>query len=136
MGQSGLTMGLALYDDLKLLRKLWAGRLSDEDNARLTVATTVTFDRAEDMSPADLEAARRYGWKVARPDAYPSIMRKERGMSMRPPLAWELELMQGCLRAVPDFVKRRQQDDPTPETLTVPVASGPLTLRLSWVRED
>jgi tetratricopeptide (TPR) repeat protein len=136
MGQSGLTMGLALYENLNLLKKLWANRHSDEENARRTVATTVTFDPADDIPPADLEAATRYKWKVSRPDAYPSIIHKERGMSIRPPLVWELELMEGCLRAIPAFVKRRKQDDPTPEEVTVPVASGDLPLRLSWVSED
>jgi len=32
-------------------------------------------------------------------------------------------------------VKRRKQDDPTPETVTVPVVSGKLKLKLSWVAE-
>jgi hypothetical protein len=45
---------------------------------------------------------------VARPDAYPEVFHKERGLSLRPPLVWELELMEGCLRAVPDFVNRRR----------------------------
>ena len=31
MGQSGLTLGLALYEDLALLRRMWAGKLSDEE---------------------------------------------------------------------------------------------------------
>lgn len=84
---------------------------------------------------ADLEAARRHDWQVARPDAYPEVFHKERGLSMRPPLAWELELMEGCLRAVPEFVSRHLQDDPTRGTMTVPAASGPLTLALSWVGE-
>jgi hypothetical protein len=34
MGQSGLTMGLALYEDLKALRQIWASEWGDEDNAR------------------------------------------------------------------------------------------------------
>ena len=85
---------------------------------------------------ADLEAARRYGWQVARPDAYPEVFHKERGLSMRPPLVWELELIEGCLRTVPDFVTRHKQDDPIPEEATVSVASGPLRLVLSWVVDD
>ena len=55
---------------------------------------------------------------------------------MRPPLAWELELLEGCLRAIPDFVSRRRQDDPARGELTVPAASGPLRLVLSGVVED
>jgi hypothetical protein len=83
----------------------------------------------------DLEAARRLGLQVARPDAYPEVFRKERGLSVRPLLAWELELMEGCLRAVPEFVTMHQQDDDARDEMTVPVASGPLQLALSWVVE-
>jgi tetratricopeptide (TPR) repeat protein len=134
MGQSGLTMGVALYDDLTLLERLWAGDLADEENAKLTVATSLTFGDSSEVALADVEAARRYGWKVARPDAYPSIFRKERGMSMRPPNARELELMEACLRALPDFVQRRRQDDTTPETIAVHLTAGERTMRLAWVR--
>jgi hypothetical protein len=136
MGQSGLEMGLALYEDLEALQQMWAGERADEDMARHSVATTVTFGEAWDIPVADLEAAERYGWPVARPDAYPSVFHKERGLALRPPLAWELELMEGCLRAVPGFVARRRQDDPATEEMTVPVASGELKLVLSWVAEE
>ncbi len=133
MGQSGLTLGVALYEDLDLLRRMWAGALSEEENARQTVALTVTFDPETQMPTADLLAARRHGWTVAGPEAYPSAFRKERGLSMRPPLAWELELLEGCLRAIPDFVSRRSPHDTKTREMTVPVASGELTLTLAWV---
>lgn len=136
MGQSGLTTGLALYDDIKSLRKLWTEDFSDEEGARLSVATTVTFEDETGIPTADFEAAKQYGWKVARPDAYPSIFRKEPGMSVRPPLAWELELMEGCLRVVPDFVARRKQNDATMEEMTANLASGPQVFRLAWVVDD
>jgi hypothetical protein len=136
MGQSGLTTGLALYEDLKALRRLWTSDRGDEDNARQSVATTVTFGEEWDIPVADLEAAKKHGWQVARPDAYPEVFHKERGLSLRPPLVWELELMEGCLRAVPDFVTRHQQDDPAREKFTVPAASGELRLVLSWVVEE
>jgi hypothetical protein len=135
MGQSGLTTGLALYDDLGPLRRLWAGARADEDNARQTVGTSVTFGEEWDIPVADLEAAQRHGWEVARPDAYPGVVHKERGLALRPPLAWELELMEGCLRAVPGFVARHRQDDPAREEIPVPVASGQLKLVLSWVAD-
>ncbi|MBV8076943.1 MAG: tetratricopeptide repeat protein [Planctomycetaceae bacterium] len=135
MGQSGLTFGMALYDDLGLLKRMWAGASSDEENARETVALTVTFGDESEVPFADLEASREYGWEVAGPEAHPSIFRKERGMTMRPPLAWELELMEGCLRAVPDFVARHPLDDPSTARVTVPVASGELGLVLSWAVE-
>jgi hypothetical protein len=84
----------------------------------------------------DLTAIRRHGWEVAGPEAYPSIFRKERGMTIRPPLAWELELMEGCLRALPRFIARHKPDDPAPHSITVPTAAGGLTLVLSWVGDE
>jgi tetratricopeptide (TPR) repeat protein len=136
MGQSGLTMGLALYEDLEALQRMWSGERADEDNARQSVVTTVTFGEEWDIPVADLEAAKKNGWQVARPDAYPEVFHKDRGLSLRPPLSWELELMEGCLRAVPDFVTRHKQDDPAREEVTVPVASRQLKLVLSWIVDD
>jgi hypothetical protein len=43
--------------------------------------------------------------------------------------------MEGCLRAVPEFVDRRKQDDPAREGMTAPVALGQLKLVLSWVED-
>ena len=132
MGQSGVTFGLALYDDLKKLEKLWAGEMSDEDYYREMVSLSVTFDDETEILAADLDAGRRFGWEVAGPQAYPSIFRKERGLSLRPPLAWEMLLMEGCLRAIPAFASRHRADDPSMHKMTVPVASGDLKLVLSW----
>jgi tetratricopeptide (TPR) repeat protein len=135
MGLSGLTMGLALYEKLKSLRRMWARDDSDA-TARQAVATTVTFGEEWDVPIADLEAARKHGWQVARADAWPEIFHKERGLSMRPPLAWELELIEGCLRTVPEFVNMHRQDDPTREEITVRGVSGEWKVTLSWVGDD
>jgi hypothetical protein len=136
MGQSGLTTGLALYEDLKALRRLWAGDRADQDNARQSVVTGVTFGEEGDIPVADLEAAQRHGCPVAWADAYPGVFHKERGLAVRRPLAWELEFLEACLRAVPEFLARRQQGDPGREEITVSVASGPLQLGLTWVVEE
>src|SRR4051794_27729490 len=110
MGQGGMACGLVLYDSLETLNRVRQGDLTEEENARRTSALAVVFCSKEDLPAADLEAARQHGWKVAGPKAYPSAYRKEPGLSMRPPLAWELELMEACLRAVPAFVNRRRQE--------------------------
>lgn len=136
MGQSGLTFGLALYDDLKILKRLWSSNLSDEQNARETVALTVTYDDEAGISDADLDAIDQYGWEIAGPEAYPAIFRKERGMSMRPPLGWEVELMEACLRAIPDFVDQHPLDDLSSHEVSVPTASGDRHLVLSWVEDS
>ena len=136
MGQSGLTLGIALYEDLALLRRMYAGKLTDEEGARRTVALTVTFDDDASLSEADLEAIEANGWPIASPEGYPSFFRKERGLSMRPPLAWEIDLMVACLVAMPDFIARRPIDDSTRELVVVPDAIGtPLELTLAWVPE-
>lgn len=136
MGQSGLALGVALYEDLNLLRRLWAGELSDEENARQTIALSATFDPETQIPMADLLAGRQHGWEVAGPEAYPMVFRKEAGLSMRPPLAWELELLEGCLRAIPEFIAEHQPGNTRPHRMTVPVASGKLTLVLSWVGDE
>jgi hypothetical protein len=100
------------------------------------MATTVTFGEAWDIPVADLEAAKKHGWPVARADDYSEVFRKEGALSLRPPLAWELELLEGCLRVVPEFLARHPQGDPAREEITVPVASGEFRLVLSWVVEE
>jgi tetratricopeptide (TPR) repeat protein len=55
MGQSGMTYGLALYEDVELLRRMWRGNLSDAQNARLTVATVVTYGEDFTVAFPDLD---------------------------------------------------------------------------------
>jgi len=133
MGQGGMACGLVLYDSLETLDRIKQGNLTGEENARLTAALAVVFGNKEDLPEPDQEAAQRYSWKVAGRKAYPLVYRKEPGLSMRPPLAWEVELLEGCLRAIPDFVKRHYRVKAAREEVTVPVASGELRLALSWV---
>ena len=134
MGQAGMASGLALYDDLDTLRRIEQGGLSEEENARQTAGLAVVFGEKEDLAPADEEAAGRFGWEVAGPDAYPSVYRIEPGLSMRPPLAWELQLLEGCLRAVPEFARKKTRRL-APLAITVPTAGGELPLTLSWADE-
>jgi hypothetical protein len=135
MGQSGLEFGVSLYENLNILKKIWSGRITDEEHARETVALTLLFGDESEISVHDLEAVQKNHWDVAGPQAYPLIFRKERGMTIRPPLAWELELMEACLRAIPAFISRHRPGDFSKHKMTVPVASGSLTLVLSWVED-
>ena len=130
MGQSGMTLGLALYDDLEVLREMLSGRLSDEEAARRTSAITVTFGEEFEVAIPDLDAAEQFGWPVMTPEAYPCAMRVNPGTSVRPPLAWELELLEGCLRAVPEFLA---EETHTPRSMVGATSSGDLELTLSWL---
>jgi hypothetical protein len=105
------------------------GDASEEENARGMSAISLMFSEAFEMPVRDVDAAEKHGWPVAGPEAYPLVIRINPGLATRPPLAWELELLEGCLRTIPDFLK-------TPKgsmSQTVSVVSGELTLRLSWV---
>ncbi len=134
MGQGGMTRGLVLYDDLDTLLRIQQGGLPEEENARQTAALAVVFGGKEDLAPEDVAAAQRHGWPVAAADAYPSAYRLEPGLSLRPPLAWEVELLEGALRAVPEFARKKTRRL-APLSLTVPIAGGELPLLLSWAAE-
>jgi len=131
MGQGGMTQGLVLYDSLETLQRIQQGNLSAEESARLSAGLTVVFGEKDDLVAADGEAAEKHGWRVAAPNAYPSVYRMEPGLSMRLPLAWELRLLEGCLRGIPEFVRKKTRRlEPLP--ITVPTAGGELPLVLSW----
>ncbi len=128
MGQSGLTLGLAMYEDLEVLKALLR---EDEDSERRNSGLSLMYGEAFSIPVRDLDAAEENGWPVAGPEAYPTAMRINPGMAVRPPLAWELELLEGCLQAVPKFIQREES---TPAKMNVPTATGELQLELSWVK--
>jgi tetratricopeptide (TPR) repeat protein len=108
MGQSGMQLGLALYDDFKLLRSILKQELSDSENARRTSAISVTFGEDFELPIRDLDAIERFGWPVAGPEAYPCVLRIRPGRQLKPTEPCELELLEVGLRTIPDFLKRRQ----------------------------
>jgi tetratricopeptide (TPR) repeat protein len=137
MGQAGLTLGLALYERLDQLRALWANDPDQQPELmRRITSLAVTFDRESLARPKDAFAAAQHGWEVVDPEAFPDVDRKEPGLSIRPPLSWELILLEGCLRAVPAFLSRYAPGDAVRSKMTVPVATGELDLVLSWVDES
>jgi hypothetical protein len=130
MGQSGLVLGLALYEDLNMLERLFSGSASDEQMSRQSTGLSVMFGEAFEMPIADLDAAQRYNWEVAAEEAYPNPIYVNPGRSMRPPLAWELELLEGCLRVIPQFL----QSGASSVSFEVPCARGNLEMRVSQER--
>jgi tetratricopeptide (TPR) repeat protein len=136
MGQAGLTLGLALYDRIEQLRALWVSEPDEQRELTRQMASLVlTFDPESQVHPMEVDAADGYGWEVVDPEAFPSVYRKEPGLSLRPPLSWELVLLEGCLRAIPAFLSRHLPGDDARSEMTVPVATGELDLILSWVGE-
>lgn len=124
-GQDGTPPGLVLYDDLEGLDCIQHGDMTVKE-ARQFSALAVLFGAIENLPEADQEAVEQYRWKVAGRRAYPAVYRKEQGGKLRSPVAWEQELLAGCLRVLPEFVQRRRK---TP----LNVASGTLPLVLEWL---
>src|SRR5271166_2885243 len=54
-----------VYEDLDILRRIWSDRITEEENARETVALTLLFGDETEISVLDLEAVRKHGWDVA-----------------------------------------------------------------------
>jgi hypothetical protein len=129
MGQSGLTLGLAMYDDLAAVKRLVSGAMSQEDHVRRMSGISLTYGEAFETPIRDVNAAEEHGWPLAAPEAYPCVIRLVPGMNPRPPLNWELALLEGALRALPDFVDRTGEE---PLSLTVKAAGDELPLTLSW----
>jgi len=128
MGQSGMTVGLVLYEDLALLRDLLSGDGDDEANGRKTAGLSVFFDDELQMASGDLDAAERYAWPISGPEAYPTAMRINPGMSVRPPLAWELALLAASLRAIPQLVDANSEK----AIVRIPSDAGEIEMRLAW----
>ncbi len=129
MGQSGVQLGLAIYEDLAALQRVITGNASDEENARGMSGLSMMFSEAFDISTRDLDAAEKHGWPVAGPEAYPLVIHINPGPSVRSPLVWELELLEGCLRTIPEFLAGKSES----LMKTVTIVSATLALRLiAW----
>ncbi len=130
MGQMGLELGLALYEDLDVIGRILADDTSEQDRRRGTSALSLMYTEAFHVAPKDLEAAERYRWPVAGPEAYPIVIRINPGMAIRSPLVWELELLEACLRSIPEFVRQSEIE----LVRTVRVASGEAVVKLSRIQ--
>ena len=125
MGQSAMTYGLALYEDFEVLDAILSG---EEDADRQNAALSVVYGDAYEIPARDLEAAEQHGWPVADPSAYPLAMRVNPGMATRPALAWEMELLEAALQAIPQFLEDAGEE---PAKMRIATTTGDLNLELS-----
>ncbi len=132
MGQSGLVLGLALYEDHAMLQRIFTGSGSDDEVSRQATGLSVMYGEAFEIPIADLDAADRHRWPIAGEEAYPNPIYVNPGRSMRPPLAWELELLEGCLRAIPKFLVSGQES----ATIELTGSRGELTLKITRIEDE
>jgi hypothetical protein len=86
------------------------------------------YGEAFDMAERDLYCLEQGGWPVAAPEAYPTIIRLNPGMAVRPPLTWEMQLAEACLRALPQYASQGYTGR---KTFVIPTLKGEMTVHLT-----
>jgi hypothetical protein len=99
MGQSGLLIGLAVYERMDDLLGALAAE-SPEENAQAANGFSVLFGEESDVPPVDLDAIEQFGWPVATPEAYPTVLRVRPGMQIDAPSADELRFLTAALAGI------------------------------------
>ncbi len=124
LGRTGVTLGLALYDDYDALLDLLRGYLAGET----IPSTSVIFDEIQGMATRDLMLVEQNGWPIATREAYPFAMRVLVEDEPRSPSADELTLLIACLKVFPDFVTQAARA----KTYEIENTDRRLKIRLSW----
>jgi hypothetical protein len=102
MGQSGVQQGLAIYEDAVSLD---AARSGDHKAAASGTSLALMYGEPFEIHAVDFDMIEQQGFEVSGPEAWPLVVRANPGGTLRAPLAWEVELLTTCLRAVPAFLK-------------------------------
>jgi len=134
LGKKGKVKGLWLCDDWKTCFLVERGQY--ETIAEQLRYTALHFGARTDIGPSDLEKAKRHGFEVAGPRAYPVVLRKVPGEDFRSPDAGELELLEACLCVIPDFLKRAGDHKPDVYGYAFKGMTGKMALELSWVPKE
>jgi tetratricopeptide (TPR) repeat protein len=120
LGQAGQTLGLALYSDRGAIDNICCGEgFGFEQRGSSAAAVSMLFSEAFEVPLADMLAAERHHWELAGPEAYPFILCASGANDARPIQPWEFQLLEGCVRAIPEFVKQH------PFSSRSPLADGP-----------
>jgi hypothetical protein len=99
MGQSGLLLGLAIYERQDDLYEAFRADSPDQ-NAQATNGFSILFGEEADIPPDDLDAIEQFGWPVATPEAYPTALRVRPGMQVDAPSADEMRFLTAALAGV------------------------------------
>ena len=134
LGKKGKIKGLWLCDDWKTCVLVEQGHY--EAIAEHLSFTALHFGHRSEYSPDELEKAKRLGFEVAGPGAYPVFLRKEPGKDFRSPDAGELELLEACLSVIPDFLKRAEDRKRDVYGYAFKGMTGKMALELSWVAKE
>jgi tetratricopeptide (TPR) repeat protein len=136
LGQAGQTLGLAVYNDRRAVEEVCGACCSGRGPGDAT-ALSILFGEGFEVPIADWLAAEQHHWPLAGPEAYPlALCSTGGGVNVRPLETWELQLLEACVRTIPDFVEQNPYvKGPAGATLG-PVAPANLKLTLSWVEPE
>ncbi len=133
MGSGGEVFGLAVYDTLPDLQRIFEPQLSHRHVASKTSWLVLFFEIAIAMSFDDLDAITQYGWPIPNESAYPVFGRTtknaEIGLPTAADLAWMAAALAGILAYLP---KHRQFARSSDRTITITTPEGEAQLRLKW----
>jgi hypothetical protein len=135
LGQAGQTLGVALYNDLGAVEAVCGG-CSPENGTGDATSLSLLFGESFEVPISDLVAAEQHRWPLAGPEAHPLVLCTSGGTDVRPLEPWELQLLEACVRTIPDFVEQNLFiQGPATATFT-PVAPANLKLTLSWIEPE
>jgi len=100
MGQLGQQLGVNLFDNLDDARAI----ATDRDSARYLNAAVIQYDEAHGAVPADVWNIERMGWELAGEQAYPFIVRIEKGKRFVSVTNEDLRVLNDILPHIPRFL--------------------------------
>ena len=129
MGSGGEVFGLAVYDTLEDLQRIYQSHLSPKQLAQIVTWFVLFFEEATAMSFEDLDAMAQYNWPVAAPQAYPVLGRTTPTQEIVLPATSDLLWMEGALAGLVAYVatpleRRHGGVHPADVTFSVPLVGG------------
>lgn len=129
MGQMGMTLGLALYDDWQVLQRALTGDIATSRDDPTMTTTAVDYNEAFDINSIDLFHIEQYQWEIASPEAYPKVIHVE-GRHIENPSPDTLRRIVDAMWAIPAFLQLHK--DPVAEQAAFDFDIDGRKLYLSW----
>ena len=137
MGSGGEIFGLAVYDSLKDLKRIYNQPLQLQPASPQSSCLMFYFDEAIAMAFDDLDDAAQYGWPITNETAYPIFARSTRQDTLTTPSTADLFWLEGAIEGILTYYNHHQEIEQgrvQPAELTLPVntlgAKTQLKLRL------
>ena len=141
MGSGGEVFGLAIYDTLADLQRIYQSPLSPKQLAQIVTWFVLFFEEATAMSFEDLDAMAQYDWPVAAPQAYPVFGRTTPMQEIVLPTTSDLLWMEGALAGLVAYVatpleRRHGGVHPADVTCVVPLVGGEAPVQVTRLGLD